>query len=35
VNVGPVQEVQIVIGIDMRAGLQADDRAEAVRVFQR
>jgi hypothetical protein len=25
VNVGPVQEIQVVIGIDMRAGLQADD----------
>ena len=34
-DVGAVQEIQIVIGIDMRAGLQADDGAEAFGVFER
>ena len=34
-DVGPVQEIQIVIGIDMGAGLQADDGAEAFGVFER
>ena len=34
-DVGPVQEIQVVIGIDMRAGLQADDGAEAFGVFER
>ena len=34
-HVRPVQEIQIVIGIDMRAGLQADDGAEAFGVFER
>jgi len=29
-DVGAVQEIQVVIGIDMRAGLQADDGAEAL-----
>jgi hypothetical protein len=34
-DVGAVQEIQVVIGIDMRAGLQADDGAERFRVFER
>ena len=34
-NVGPVQKIQIVIGIDMRAGLQADDRPESFGMLQR
>ena len=34
-HVGPMQEIQVVIGIDMRAGLQADDGAEAFGMFQR
>ena len=34
-DVGAVQEIQIVIGIDMGAGLQADDGAERSRVFER
>jgi hypothetical protein len=34
-DIGAVQEIQIVIGIDMRAGLQADDRAEAFGMFER
>ena len=34
-HVRPVQEIEIVIGIDMRAGLQADDGAEAFGVFER
>jgi hypothetical protein len=29
-HVAPVQEVEIVIGIDMRAGLQADNGAETI-----
>src|SRR5690606_41088542 len=35
VHVGPVQEIQVVIGIDMRAGLQADDGAEAFGMLER
>ena len=35
VNVRPVQEVEVVIGIDMGAGLQADDGAEAFGMFER
>ena len=31
----PVQEVEVVIGIDMRAGLQADDGAETFGMFER
>ena len=34
-HVRPVQEIQIVIGIDMRAGLQADDGAKAFGMFER
>ena len=34
-DVGAVQEIQVVIGIDMRAGLQADDGAERLRMFER
>ena len=34
-DVGTVQEIQVVIGIDMGAGLQADDRAEAIGVLER
>ncbi|MDB5638282.1 MAG: hypothetical protein JWP51_3190 [Bradyrhizobium sp.] len=33
-DVGAVQEIQIVIGIDMGAGLQSDDGAERFRVFE-
>ena len=34
-DVGTVQEIQVVIGIDMRAGLQADDGAETLGMFER
>jgi len=34
-DVGAVQEIQIVIGIDMRAGLQADDGAKTFGMFER
>ena len=34
-HVRPVQEIEIVIGIDMGAGLQADDGAEAFGMFER
>jgi hypothetical protein len=30
-HVGAVQEVEVIIGIDMRAGLQADDGAKSLR----
>ena len=34
-HVRPVQEVEVVIGIDMRAGLQADDGAESFGMLER
>ena len=34
-HVRPMQEIQIVIGIDMRAGLQADDGAERGGMLER
>jgi hypothetical protein len=35
VHIAPVQEVEVVIGIDMRAGLQPDDGAETFGVLER
>ena len=34
-GVGAVQTIQVVISIDMRAGLQPDDDAEALGMFER
>src|SRR5260370_2686162 len=34
-DVGAVQEIQIVIGVDMGSGLQADDAAKLLRLLER